>query len=242
MRAALKAIGLGFAVLLLVAAPAAAQYGPPSSVPPENPPPKPPPGHQIAEQTPGRGGPGTRTTFASRPDVCIPGTTATLFMARARQNAPARPVGTATVNSDGSITHTFEIPDVGQGVYIVYSECEHESGATIRAVSMIMVLPAAASATGVPAAQPATVEVPAEVARLQQPAAVEAVLAEEQPAPAVVVEDGRLAVAGASAARARLGTTGSNTTGLVTGALVLLLVGTGLVMLRRRPRSRATNA
>ena len=245
------------AVILLItlgASAAHAQYAPPSTVPgrpPEGCPPQNPPEdapchpRARANVSDDEVETGDEVTVSTEDDTFEEGSDAEVWMSRVRRGSPVHSLGTAVVRADGSVIHTFVVPAVEDGVYLVWIHGVDENGNPVTPIAAIVVDADdnQAAATGV---NSSSVDPPDAVASLQtvSPAAEAAAVEAVANGATLSVDNGSLEVLGGSTSKPKVAASGLSTTGAdlaapITVGAALLLTGTGLLLLRNRRRATA---
>lgn len=187
---------------------------------------------------------GEQATFRTANDTCFG--PADIFLVRSSHGSQATQVGNdVPPNGQHAVSQTFTVPANAQpGVYYVYAICRGEDGEDVVAITPLVV---AANPENPPSAQGFSGQrftPPASVQAVQVPPSVEAAAAEAAARGATVeltgtglaTRGGEAAAAGRSSNRRGLALTGGDIAAIAGAGLAALLVGVGLVSLRRRPR------
>lgn len=234
-----------FACLSLLMGPARAQYGPSptttsSSTTSTTAPSTLDDNRTEGNVSPDKTTPGSTVTFTAPAGSFSPGTPVTYFIARAVEGASGQQIGGGTADGSGGASSPLVVPaNLPAGVYYIYVVGTGPDGEQRVSIAPVVVgSPGAASAGTATPIAPAGVTPPAEVVALQQPAPVEAAVARAAANGAgVAVQGNELVTTPSPSTKASsngFALTGAEIGTAVAIALAAILVGAGLLSLRRR--------
>lgn len=217
---------------------------PPAGCPPQNPPTDAPCHPRArANVSDDNVAPGETVTVSTENGTFEGGSDLDIRLSRVRRGSPTFDLGTDVADADGGMSQDVVIPQVPNGVYVIWVHGVDENGDPVTALVPIVIKGPNTDAPGATASKAGPPPVAVLGVQTVSPAAETAAIAAVANGAALSVANGSLEVVGGNAkpkvAAAGLSTTGADLAAPVTVGGALLLTGAGLLVLRNRRRATA---